>query len=156
MSSQGSPRSAQYTKQEEKEGKRPEEVEMQREEAEEKERKTQEQEEGKEEEEKRLWKHPWDPHTPYFGWFLPDCLRPFPSFEGWFARVSDFEQGISIATFMSTNYVTSETFVAVLFSFNSSHHQASSTHGFEPHRTHLFCELSMVYPPTLPLIHLSL
>ena len=51
MSSQGSPRSAQYTKQEEKEGKRPEEVEMQREEAEEKERKTQEQEEGKEEEE---------------------------------------------------------------------------------------------------------
>jgi hypothetical protein len=112
-----------------------------------------------EEEKKRLvWKHPWDPHPPAVHWFLPEFLRPFPSFEGWFARVSDFEQGVSIAAIMGTNYVTDETFVTILFSFNSSSSSSSSSssqhpigahaasgHEFEPRQTHLICELSKVF-----------
>jgi hypothetical protein len=105
-----------------------------------------------EDEKKRLaWKHPWDPHPPAVHWFLPDCMRPFPSFEGWFARVSDFQQGVSIAAIMGTNYVTAETFVTILFSFDSpssSQHpigpRAASVHEFEPRQTHLICELSKV------------
>lgn len=64
--------------------------------------------------------HPLDPHKPNYSPLLPEALRPYPSFEGWYVRVSDPSNGLSIALIMATNYVTDESQITLLFSPASS------------------------------------
>ncbi|KAJ7551179.1 hypothetical protein O6H91_06G003300 [Diphasiastrum complanatum] len=60
--------------------------------------------------------HPWDPHMPSFSRLLPECLRPFPSFEGWYTRIIDPVTHFSVAVIMASNYATGESQVTLLFS----------------------------------------
>lgn len=62
-----------------------------------------------------LSQHPWDPHKPNFSKLLPESVRPYPSFEGWFVRMWDPESNFSAAVIMATNYATEESQVSLLF-----------------------------------------
>lgn len=75
--------------------------------------------------------HPWDPHKPSFSHVLPKFVRPYPSFEGWFLRIADFANGVSVGVIMATNYATAESQVTLLFTLSSS--KGSS---FQPGRTY--------------------
>jgi hypothetical protein len=61
-------------------------------------------------------RHPFDPHKPNFSHLLPEALRPYPSFEGWFVRISDPSNPLSVALIMATNYATDESQITLLFS----------------------------------------
>jgi hypothetical protein len=61
-------------------------------------------------------RHPFDPHKPNFSRLLPEALRPYPSFEGWFVRISDPSNALSVALIMATNYATDESQITLLFS----------------------------------------
>jgi hypothetical protein len=61
-------------------------------------------------------RHPFDPHKPNFSHLLPEALRPYPSFEGWFVRISDPSNALSVALIMATNYATDESQITLLFS----------------------------------------
>ncbi|KAH7278540.1 hypothetical protein KP509_38G045500 [Ceratopteris richardii] len=63
--------------------------------------------------------HPWDPHKPSYTPLLPKSIRPYPSFEGWFLRLVDFVNGVSVGVIMATNYATAESQVTFLFSFST-------------------------------------
>jgi hypothetical protein len=60
-------------------------------------------------------RHPIDPHKPDFNDLLPEPLRPYPSFEGWFVRIWDPQQNVSAAVILATNYATDESQVTLLF-----------------------------------------
>lgn len=60
-------------------------------------------------------RHPLDPHKPDFSEVLPEPLRPYPSFEGWFVRIWDPQQNFSAAVILATNYATDESQVTLLF-----------------------------------------
>ncbi|KAG0603364.1 hypothetical protein M758_10G087700 [Ceratodon purpureus] len=60
-------------------------------------------------------RHPLDPHKPNFSEVLPEPLRPYPSFEGWFVRIWDPQQNFSAAVILATNYATDESQVTLLF-----------------------------------------
>ncbi|KAG0610707.1 hypothetical protein M758_7G085500 [Ceratodon purpureus] len=59
--------------------------------------------------------HPMDPHEPNFSELLPEGLRPYPAFEGWFIRIWDSTKEFSAAVIMATNYATDESQVTILF-----------------------------------------
>jgi hypothetical protein len=61
-------------------------------------------------------RHPFDPHKPNFSHLLPEALRPYPSFEGWFVRISDPSNALSVALITATNYATDESQITLLFS----------------------------------------
>ena len=56
-------------------------------------------------------RHPMGPH---FNDLLPEPLRPYPSFEGWFVRIWDPQQNVSAAVILATNYATDESQVTLL------------------------------------------
>jgi hypothetical protein len=60
-------------------------------------------------------RHPLDPHKPNFSELLPEALRPYPSFEGWFVRIWDSTANFSAAVILATNYATDESQVTLLF-----------------------------------------
>lgn len=60
-------------------------------------------------------RHPLDPHKPNFSELLPEPLRPYPSFEGWFVRIWDPAAKFSAAVILATNYATDESQVTLLF-----------------------------------------
>lgn len=60
-------------------------------------------------------RHPLDPHKPNFSELLPEALRPYPSFEGWFIRLWDPKMEFSAAVILATNYATDESQVTLLF-----------------------------------------
>ncbi|CAM6104917.1 unnamed protein product [Calypogeia fissa] len=62
-----------------------------------------------------LSQHPWDPHKPNFSKLLPESVRPYPSFEGWFVRLWDPATNFSAAVILATNYATGESQVTLLF-----------------------------------------
>ncbi|EFJ27824.1 hypothetical protein SELMODRAFT_441362 [Selaginella moellendorffii] len=63
--------------------------------------------------------HPWDPHKPSFSRLLPERIRPYPSFEGWYTRLVDEPRQFSAGVIMATNYATQESQVTLLFSDSS-------------------------------------
>lgn len=71
-------------------------------------------------------RHPLDPHEPNFSELLPEPLRPYPSFEGWFIRIWDSTNEFSAALIMATNYATGESQVTILFSPGKD----AAKHGF--------------------------
>lgn len=60
-------------------------------------------------------RHPLDPHKPNYSELLPEPLRPYPSFEGWFVRIMDPTNKFSAAVILATNYATDESQVTLLF-----------------------------------------
>ena len=60
-------------------------------------------------------RHPMDPHKPNFSDLLPEPLRPYPSFEGWFVRIWDSHLKASADVILATNYATVESQVTLLF-----------------------------------------
>ncbi|KAG6552014.1 hypothetical protein Mapa_006320 [Marchantia paleacea] len=63
--------------------------------------------------------HPLDPHEPNFSKWLPESVRPYPSFEGWYVRLLDTESNFSAAMVVATNYATNESQVTLLFTLSS-------------------------------------
>ena len=79
--------------------------------------------------------HPLDPHKPSFSSLLPEPLRPYPAFEGWFIRIWDATNEFSAAVIMATNYATDESQVTILFAPGKGDRgrpegRASVQHGF--------------------------
>lgn len=82
------------------------------------------------------WVHPWDPHPPSSSRLLPECIRPYPSFEGWFFRIVDPSKGVSLAVIVATNYATWESHCTIVFCIDDgeSRNTDGSKHGGRTHR----------------------
>lgn len=104
-------------------------------------------------------RHPLDPHKPNFSELLPEALRPYPSFEGWFVRIWDPTANFSAAVILATNYATDESQVTLLFAPGKNVEREGGrdaiNHGYTyavAAKTKVFLFLSSIL---LPFHHLS-
>lgn len=82
------------------------------------------------------WVHPWDTHPPSFSRLLPESIRPYPSFEGWFFRIVDSSKGMSFAVIIATNYATWESHATIVFCTDDGESPSidGGKHGGRTHR----------------------
>eukprot|EP01018_Ginkgo_biloba_P021162 Gb_21784 [translate_table: standard] len=87
--------------------------------------------------------HPWDPHPPNSSHLLPESIRPYPSFEGWFFRIVDPQNAVSIGLIIGTNYATSQSQATILFclpgGFSSTNYNTPEGH---THRIYVMTKIT--------------